>query len=78
MSKALLTKQTIQLSDPEVEEKNRELIKKVVKQKVLEKQDQAGKESIIREQQHVIRSSYTPTKKSRNSSFRYRQEFCVM
>ena len=43
MSKALLTKQTIQLSDPEVEEKNRELIKKVVKQKVLEKQDQAGK-----------------------------------
>jgi competence CoiA-like predicted nuclease len=69
LSKALLTKQTIQLSDPEVEEKNRELFKEVVKQKVLEKKEQTGKESIIREQQNVVTSSYTPIQKSRNSSF---------
>lgn len=69
LSKALLTKQTIQLSDPEVEEKNRELFKEVVKQKVLEKKEQTGKESINREQQHVVTSSYTPIQKSRNSSF---------
>jgi hypothetical protein len=52
-----------------VEEKNRELFKEVVKQKVLEKKEQTGKESINREQQHVVTSSYTPIQKSRNSSF---------
>jgi hypothetical protein len=69
MSKALLTKQTIQLSDPEYEEKNREFFKEIVKQKVLEKKEQAKKESITREQQHLVTSSYTPTQAARKPSF---------
>jgi Protein of unknown function (DUF3895) len=69
MSKALLTKKTIQLSDQEVEENKRELFKEIVKQKVLEKKEQAKKESIIREQQHMVTSSYTPTQTARIPSF---------
>jgi competence CoiA-like predicted nuclease len=65
MSKALLTKQTIQLSDPEVEEKNRELFKEIVKKKALEKTERNRKESITDEKQNVNISSHTPPQKSR-------------
>ncbi|ELK21586.1 DUF3895 domain-containing protein [Anoxybacillus flavithermus] len=62
MSKALLTKKEIQLSDPEVEEKNRELFKEIVRQKALEKKSR--KETVIPEQQQT---SYTPTQTARKS-----------
>lgn len=64
MTKALLIKQTIQLSDPEVEEKNRELFKEIVKQKALEKTERDRKENIIGEKRNVNISSHTPPQKS--------------
>lgn len=70
MSKALLTTQTIQLSDPEIEEKNRELFKEIVKQKVLEKAGRDRKENIIDEKQNMVVSSHTPSERSRNYFFK--------
>jgi Protein of unknown function (DUF3895)/Competence protein CoiA-like family len=65
LSKALLTKQTIQLSDPEIEDKNRELFKEIVKQKVMEKRERDKKENVIVKKQNVNLSMHTPSQKTR-------------
>jgi hypothetical protein len=65
LSKALLTKQTIQLSDPEIEVKNRELFKEKVKQKVMEKRERDKKENVIVKKQNVNLLMHTPSQKTR-------------